>query len=57
MSSLETPSRGLEPWTREVRPCVHLETYPFKARGVGGLATGAAAMGGRRLRDAIRSRR
>jgi CelD/BcsL family acetyltransferase involved in cellulose biosynthesis len=44
-------------WTREVRPCVHLETYPFKARGVGGLATGAAAMGGRRLRDAIRSRR
>jgi CelD/BcsL family acetyltransferase involved in cellulose biosynthesis len=44
-------------WTREVRPCVHLETYPFKARGVGGLATGAAAMGGRRIRDAIRSRR
>ncbi len=45
------------PWTREVRPCVHLETYPFRARGVGGLATGAAAMGGRRLRDAVRSRR
>ena len=59
MSSSETPSRGLKLLLkpREVRPCVHLETYPFKARGVGGLATGAAAMGGRRLRDAIRSRR
>ena len=44
------------PWTREVRPCVHLEAYPFKARGVGRLATGAAAVGGRRLRDAVRSR-
>ena len=38
-----------------MRPCVHLETYPFKARGVGGCATGAAAMGGRRLRDAVRA--
>jgi CelD/BcsL family acetyltransferase involved in cellulose biosynthesis len=45
------------PWTREVRPCVHLETYPFKARAVGGLATGAAAVGGRRLRGVVRSRR
>jgi CelD/BcsL family acetyltransferase involved in cellulose biosynthesis len=44
------------PWTREVRPCVHLEAYPFKARGVGRLATGAAAVSGRRLRDAVRSR-
>jgi CelD/BcsL family acetyltransferase involved in cellulose biosynthesis len=45
------------PWTREVRPCVHVETYPFKARAVGGLAAGAAVVGGQRLRAAIRSRR
>jgi CelD/BcsL family acetyltransferase involved in cellulose biosynthesis len=44
------------PWTRQVRPCVHLEAYPFEARGVGGLATHAAALGGRRLRSAVRSR-
>jgi CelD/BcsL family acetyltransferase involved in cellulose biosynthesis len=44
------------PWTREVRRCVHLEAYPLEARGVGRLATGAAAVGGRRLRDAVRSR-
>ena len=37
-------------------PCVHLEAYPFKAQGVGRLATGAATVGGRRLRDAVRSR-
>jgi CelD/BcsL family acetyltransferase involved in cellulose biosynthesis len=44
------------PWTQRVRPCVHLEAYPFEARGVGGLATGAAALGRRRLRDVVRSR-
>jgi CelD/BcsL family acetyltransferase involved in cellulose biosynthesis len=44
------------PWTREVRPCVHLETYPVKARAVGGLVAGAAVVGGQRLRAAIRSR-
>jgi CelD/BcsL family acetyltransferase involved in cellulose biosynthesis len=46
-----------QPWTRDVRRCVHLEAYPFEARGVGGLAAGAAAVGGRRLKDAVRSRR
>ena len=43
-------------WTREVRPCVHLETYPFKARGMGALATSAAAVGRRRLRGVVRGR-
>jgi CelD/BcsL family acetyltransferase involved in cellulose biosynthesis len=45
------------PWTQTVRRCVRLEAYPFRAGGVGGLATDAATLGGRRLRDAIRSRR
>jgi CelD/BcsL family acetyltransferase involved in cellulose biosynthesis len=44
------------PWTSRVRPCVHLEAYPLEARGVGGLATHAAALGGRRLRGVVRSR-
>jgi len=44
------------PWSRHVRPCVHLEAYPFEARGVGGLASHAAALGGRRLRGVVRSR-
>jgi CelD/BcsL family acetyltransferase involved in cellulose biosynthesis len=44
-------------WTRDVRRCVHLEAYPLEPRGVGGLAAGAAAVGGRRLKDAVRSRR
>jgi CelD/BcsL family acetyltransferase involved in cellulose biosynthesis len=45
-----------EPWTQEVRPCVHLDAYPFERWGVGVLATDAAAAAGRRLRHVVRSR-
>jgi CelD/BcsL family acetyltransferase involved in cellulose biosynthesis len=41
------------PWTRDARRCVHLEAYPFEARGVGALASDAAAVGGRRLRNVV----
>jgi CelD/BcsL family acetyltransferase involved in cellulose biosynthesis len=44
------------PWTQDERSCVHLEAYPFQARGVGALATEAAAVGGRRLRGVVRGR-
>ena len=44
------------PWTETVRPCVRLDAYPFRASGMGVLASDAAAAAGRRLRDVVRSR-
>ena len=44
------------PWATDVHRCVRLDAYPFEARGVGALASDAATIGGRRLREAVRGR-
>jgi CelD/BcsL family acetyltransferase involved in cellulose biosynthesis len=44
------------PWAADAHRCVRLDAYPFEARGVGALASDAATIGGRRLREAVRGR-
>ena len=44
------------PWTEEVRPCVRVDVYPFAPRGVGVLASDAAAAAGRRLKNVVQGR-
>jgi CelD/BcsL family acetyltransferase involved in cellulose biosynthesis len=43
-------------WTRDERPCVQLQVYPFRPRGMTRLAADAAVIGLRRVRERVGAR-